>query len=52
MAELKKQGLNAQLFVDTTRNAQVVRVGPLTYEGAVALQQRVLAKYPFATIKP
>ena len=52
MTELKKQGLNAQLFVDTTRNAQVVRVGPLTYEGALATKQRVLAKYRDALIVP
>lgn len=52
MADLKKQGLAAQLFVDTTRNAQVVRVGPLTYEGALATKQRVLTKYPYASIKP
>jgi tetratricopeptide (TPR) repeat protein len=52
MAELKKQGLNAQLFVDTTRNAQVVRVGPLSYEGATATKQRVSGKYRDAIIVP
>jgi tetratricopeptide (TPR) repeat protein len=52
LADLKKQGYTAQLFVDTTRNAQVIRVGPLTYDGAVATKQRVLAKYPYATVLP
>jgi tetratricopeptide (TPR) repeat protein len=52
MAELKKQGMPAQLFVDTTRNAQVVRVGPLSYEGATATRQKVLTKYPYAAIVP
>jgi tetratricopeptide (TPR) repeat protein len=51
--ELKRQGLNAQLFVDTTRNAQVVRVGPLTsYDSAVAMKKRVVTKYPDAIIVP
>jgi tetratricopeptide (TPR) repeat protein len=52
MADLKKQGLSAQLFVDTTRNAQVVRVGPLSYEGATATKQRVSGKYRDAIIVP
>ena len=52
LAELKKQGLTAQLFVDTTRNAQVVRVGPLSYEGAVATRQRVSGKYRDAILVP
>jgi TolA-binding protein len=51
--ELKKQGLAAQLFVDTTRNAQVVRVGPLpTYDAATAMRQRVLGKYRDSIIVP
>jgi tetratricopeptide (TPR) repeat protein len=51
--ELKKQGMTAQLFVDTTRNAQVVRVGPLsTYDAAVAMKQRVSKKYRDAIIVP
>jgi tetratricopeptide (TPR) repeat protein len=52
MADLRKQGLAAQLFVDTSRNAQVVRVGPLTYESAMATKQKVLAKYRDAIIVP
>jgi tetratricopeptide (TPR) repeat protein len=50
--ELKKEGFRAQLFVDTVRNAQVVRIGPLSYEGATATKQRVLAKYHEAIIVP
>jgi tetratricopeptide (TPR) repeat protein len=52
MEELKKQGLTAKLFVDTTRNAQVVRIGPLTFDQANATKQRVLAKYRDAIIVP
>lgn len=51
--ELKKQGLTAKLFVDTSRNAQVVRVGPLTsYEQAVGMKNRVWGRYRDAMIVP
>jgi tetratricopeptide (TPR) repeat protein len=51
--DLKKQGLTAQLFVDTTRNAQVVRVGPLgTYDAATATKQRVSGKWRDSIIVP
>jgi tetratricopeptide (TPR) repeat protein len=52
-ADLKRQGITGQLFHDTVRNLQYVRVGPLnSYESAVVVKQRVLGKYRDAMIMP
>ena len=52
-ADLKRQGQPSQRFVDTVRNAQVVRVGPFnTYDAAVATKQRIWSKYRDAIIVP
>jgi len=52
-ADLKRQGQPSQRFVDTARNAQVVRVGPFnTYDAAVATKQRIWSKYRDAIIVP
>jgi tetratricopeptide (TPR) repeat protein len=52
-AELKKQGYPAQRFVDTTRNVQLVRVGPMTtYEAAAATKQKIWGKYRDAIVVP
>ena len=52
-AELKKQGYPAQRFVDTSRNVQLVRVGPMpTYEAAAATKQKIWAKYRDAIVVP
>jgi cell division septation protein DedD len=51
--DLKKQGLAAQLFVDTVRNAQVVRVGPMnSYDDANAMRTRVMGRYRDAIVVP
>jgi tetratricopeptide (TPR) repeat protein len=53
MTDLKKQGQPAQRFVDTSRNAQVVRVGPFnTYDAAMVTKQRVWGKYRDTIIVP
>jgi len=54
VADLKKQGLTAGKFADSSRpGVQLVRVGPLaTYEGAVAVKERVWGKYSGAVIVP
>lgn len=52
-AELKKQGYPAQRFVDTSRNVQLVRVGPMTtYEAAAATKQKIWGKYRDAIVVP
>jgi tetratricopeptide (TPR) repeat protein len=52
-AELKKQGLAAQRFVDTSRNVQLVRVGPMnTYEAAAATKQKIWGRYRDAIVVP
>ena len=52
-AELKRQGLPAQRFVDTSRNVQLVRVGPMnTYESAAATRQKIWGRYPDAIVVP
>jgi tetratricopeptide (TPR) repeat protein len=52
-AELKKQGLPAQRFVDTSRNVQLVRVGPMnTYEAAAATKQKIWGRYRDAIVVP
>ena len=52
-AELKKQGYPAQRFVDTARNVQLVRVGPMpTYEAAAATKQKIWGKYRDAIVVP
>lgn len=54
VADLKRQGLAAQKFMDATRpGVQIVRVGPLaTYSLASEFKQKVWAKYPAAVIVP
>jgi tetratricopeptide (TPR) repeat protein len=52
-AELKKLGSPAQRFVDTSRNVQLVRVGPMpTYEAAAATKQKIWGKYRDAIVVP
>jgi tetratricopeptide (TPR) repeat protein len=52
-ASLRRQGLTAQRFIDTSRNTQVVRVGPInSYESANATCQRLRGQYRDAIIVP